>query len=79
MLYPKCGGGGRDAVAVVGSWASGYPRYFLVALYWAMVGGGVPSPRDGMGVAPPNGASSALLAAPGALPPLADTSVGLVN
>ena len=52
-------------VAVASACASWIPRYFLVALYW-----GVPPPRDG---------SSARLVAPGATPPPADSSVGLMN
>ena len=54
-----------------------------MALYSAVVGGrwgvtgvlppnggrGVPPPNGGAGVPPPNGGSSALLAAPGAMPP----------
>ena len=53
---------------VVSACASWIPRYFLVALYW--------------GVPPPNGGSSALVAAPGALPPPAEAEAeagGLVN
>ena len=52
-----------------------------MALYWGVPPGvapGVPPPNGGRGVAPPNGASFALVAAPGAMPPLAKDA-GLVN
>ena len=49
--------------------ASGCPRYFLVALYSAIVGG---LPRDGGGVPPPCGGTTFLFCAPGALPPPAN-------
>lgn len=63
---------------VVSACASGIPRYFLVALYWGRVGGGV-APGVPPGVPPPNGGSSALVAAPGALPPPAEADEGVTG